>query len=333
MPNTKRVHSSSIPLEASVSYARYCGDEKVLTLKDADTSGVDVIFHGRKSLSADGNLTRAKAALLNDIGLKMGLIDEPLPFPVVEKEQPKTVNWEKLNNNPEGHSRLPAGDYAVKWYNDSIVEAGYQSTPNTEGLERAVLDETSTFRSKVAQMQTESLKSHLKAGHHAIIFTKGKTAKWIDVPNYYLSEEWLKANEDFESKIEAFVSLKERIRKAEEFDAALAQHYRLKDIPFEWAIGVKLVSKDMGGRNADMERSSTVTHIVVKEHFKEGRLERKPNDFYCTGRLSQKDTLKSDYSYSVAVDGMVVKKIPHLITCKTCNDRINKLLEVTNQGG
>ena len=82
-----------------------------------------------------------------------------------------------------------------------------------------------------------------------------------------------------------------------------------------------------------MERSSTVTHIVVKEHFKEGRLERKPNDFYCSGRSSQKDTLKSDYSYSVAVEGMVVKKIPHLITCKTCNDRINKLLEVINQGG
>ena len=303
----------------------YVKDEVVLTLEDIDTSNIDVVFHTRKSLSANGSLSKAKAALLNDSAIKMGLITTALSFPVISKKAPVGAVWEKLEPAREGLLRLPKGDYVIKWQDGAIVQADMSA-------DQACHYSKEEFSALLADIATDALKSHLCAGYNAFIFAKGAVVKWISVPNYHLTEEWAVVSDEFDSKIEDFVILKERIKKSKEFTAALDQSYRLKKLPFAWFVGTKVAGKGVIAWRGLDKKISTVKHLVVDEHFKEGRLSRNPNDFYCTGKMSEDNRMTTDYNYSIMVDGVVVKKLPHLITCKTCNDRIDKLLEIMEKG-
>lgn len=312
--------------EQNVGMTWYQKDETELALEDLDVSEVDMVRHSRTRLSADGKLTKAKAELLNKTGLEMGLIEKALPFPVINKKPPVDATWNKLSAASEGLMRLPKGDYVIKWQAGSIVEVDVP-------LNQPIGYSPSEFSALLADIASDDLKSHLKAGYYAVIFAKGGSVKWTTVPNYHLTEQWAALNEVFDREVDAFVELKEAIRRSEEFTAVLNQHHRLKDVPFAWFVGIKKPSVNIrGGGVSGNNRVSSVTHLVVDEHYKEGRLVRDVNDFYCTGRMSKENRATTDLTHTIMVDGDVVKKLPHLITCKTCNDRIDSLIEAVKRG-
>ena len=311
--------------ELDVGMSWYQKDEAVIPLEDLDVSEVDMVRHNRTSLSFDGKLTRAKAELLNKTGLELGLIKEPLPFPVINKKPPVGATWEKLNAASEGLIRLPKGDYVIKWQAGEIIEVN-------SSLGQPVGYSEREFSALLADIANDSLKSHLKAGYNACIFAKGSSVKWTTVPNYHLTEQWSVLSDAFDREIDAFADLKDNIRKSEEFTALLNQHYRLKDVPFAWFVGIKKPSVNIRGSVSANEKVGSVTHLVVDENFKEGRLVRSVNDFYCTGRMNKENRATTDLTHAVMLDGVIVKKLPYLITCKTCNDRIDSLIKAIKGG-
>lgn len=106
-----------------------------------------------------------------------------------------------------------------------------------------------------------------------------------------------------------------KIKKADhEFNKSL-------NIPFKWITGIKPVLSGLSAKSwGDGANRRTVTHILVKEDIKFGRLVRSKNDFLCTKDAGKFSDLREEGGENIDGEECLPK-----VTCKQCLARLETI--------
>ena len=282
--------------------------------------------------SAGHGFTFQDAEAMNNEALELGVIKEPLVFPYMSKKDPN-VQWNRL------YSYEPAStastEAAVHLELVSLSVAGEVEFVFTD----AKRQQTSTAISQYLDMNQESdLKQHLSGGYCAYVATNDEKAYWVDVPSYFLSLLWAKERYIYQQEVARWELLSRTIDKAKKFNEALQQQQSLAQLPFRWTAGK--YNKPLEVAETEVEDGSLTydqyhdSHLVLGELYIADDYHLMTNDILC---LADGSDLMSDdnddvLEYECQVDGLVLKRVPHKITCKQCQAHINKILNLKSKG-
>ena len=98
-------------------------------------------------------------------------------------------------------------------------------------------------------------------------------------------------------------------KEAEEFNNRF-------DIPVKWVSGIKVVLSGLSERsNGTGTYKNTVTHVLLKENLREGRLRREKGDFLCGQKSKAQYWFDKDEDIAIDPNGNPYNR---KITCKQC---------------
>lgn len=295
----------------------YRKDETELSLEEAVSCPMYVercLILGVHSTTFTNNV----ADRLNKQGISLGVIEQPLQFPNLTKKEPD-INWRR------------AYTYSYKYKNKSPLECRPELVSLNE-VGNVVftdlnLNPSNTISLYLDLLGEEELLKHLKSGYCAAIQVIDGEAYWVDVPSFYLSRLWDKELAEYHKMIGRWEWLGSTIYRAIEFNAALEQQFSMAALPFKWHAG-----------KYDIEFAKThkvsydafhATHLIAKEGFVSGDYHLITGDFLCLGDGSQAgDSHENPLEYVCEVEGVVLKRVPHIITCNRCRGHIDKLLQL-----
>ena len=297
-------------------------DEQKLSLeeRDIDPSLPEnrVVTSSRK-LSSSLKFTKELATTMINKAFELGIITQPIAFPVYKYVKPDGIEAKHLNQAfPNPSLDRYHGLYLVS------VESG-----------KPVYTKDGVFNNDIAPLvhldEDKTLWAHLQAGYCAYINVNKLGLKWISVPNYHLSKAYAWSVHQYRKQVKEWENLKSNISHAQTFQAALEQHYRLQQLPFDWSVGIKQVMRDLQDKGlANGVSRQTVVHLVLEEDYQNGRFLRNKGDYLCTPKIGKPNWALSDYKHVVTVAGRTVMLINHEITCKTCLAKIDSILSVKN---
>ena len=304
-------------LEELVFLGYQAGEEPIkLEKRDTDPNlAENRIVTSSKRLSLSRKFTRELADSMLNKAFELGIINEPLNFPIMEYIKPDDIDWQVIDQDfINKHLEKYEGTYLVRQNEQYLTYE--QDGKVCLGVE-----------DHVNPSEYKELWEHLSAGKNAILCIKGFELKWMPVPNYHASRQYFWSVHQYKEQVRKWEKLKSSIKKAQEFQTALDQHYKFKDLPFSWSVGVKQVIRDLTHKGlANGESNQTVVHLVLEEDYTKGRLVRVKGDYFCTPKVGKPNWTSSDYEYEIMVQGVKVKTISHEITCKTCLGKITTLL-------
>lgn len=259
-------------------------------------------------------LTIDEATILHDKGLAMGVIEDPLFFPTLDKQNPN-INWHDLIATIDPNCSDFHTIYFVELNDENEltffnVGLDYKSEP---AASRYIDIEPS-----------HPLYLHLSAGYCAYMRVYRTTkqhecltgAGWLSVPHYFLLTKWYKTLEAYYKNVDEWESLYRGINKALESQALLEQYYLLKQLKFSWQAGTI---------DAPMVMSALDVHIVLSQDATiDGEL-------LCRGEtlcqsINQDLATGAALEHRCYVDKDFSMVIQNKITCELCYARALNLI-------
>lgn len=297
-------------------------DEKELSIRERDldpTLPENRVVTSSRKLSSSLKFTKDLADLMTNRALDLGIITEPLAFPVAKYVKPDDIEAKQLNQEfPNPRLDRYHGRYLVS------IEAG-----------KPVYTKDGVFHNHIAALihldEDKTLWAHLQAGYCAYIYVNKLGVLWISIPHYYLSKKYFWSVHQYKEQVKAWEELKSNISHAQTVQKALKQHYELQQLPFSWSVGIKQVLRDLQSKGlANGVSRQTVVHLVIEEDYQNGRFVRNKGDYLCTPKTGKPNWTSSDYQHVVTVAGKTVIMINHEITCKTCLAKVDTILSTKN---
>lgn len=179
------------------------------------------------------------------------------------------------------------------------------------------------------------LKTHLNSGKNAVLVFKRMQGflYWYSLEDAELLITWEVERDRFSEHSalvhQAFSDVSRVKRRAK----ALQQKYYLDaQLPFAWTVGIRpsrggLSCNSTSSGNGDV--ATTVNHLIVKEDIHLGRLKRNMDDYLCTqskGRLSIHLGIFIQELTIILTDGTVIENVPAEVTCESCLNKINTII-------
>lgn len=265
------------------------------------------------------NFIESDAEAMNKEALDLGVIKEPLVFPYMSKKNPHTY-WNQLYSyNPSVSS-------------DKRVELACLNAAGEVVLVEADTHPSTAISQYLNMEQEAGLVSHLNSGYCAYIMAKGDKAYWIDVPSYFLSLLWAKERYLYKEQVAKWELLSRTIVSAKELNTALKQQTKLDDLPFKWATAKvsKSAAVEIAGITYEQYHN---THLVLKEMYLGDDYHLMTGDFLCLSSQSDSTTENGDsLEYECKINDVILKRVPHQITCKQCHSHIDIILNgLTNE--
>lgn len=303
----------------------YRNEEVALELADKDPSQTPALDNSLL-LGKGCSFTERDAEAMNKEGLDLGVIKEALAFPYISKKQPDE-NWNLLYNNDASGTETTIPDDTWRAGLVSMNDVGEIVFEDLGQL-------TSTALSQYLDVdQGHSLRQHLSGGYCAYVVAKNKKAYWIDVPSYFLFLLWAKEQSAYRQQVARWDLLSATIDHAKKFNEALEQQRILAGLPFKWNVGKYNI--DEKSAEAEVKAGNLTynqyhdTHLIVGELYLGDDYHLMTNDILCMGDNNELIITNSNDSlqYECQVNGLVLKRVPHKITCRQCWAHINNALK------
>lgn len=266
------------------------------------------------------------AAAMNKEAIDLGVIKEPMAFPYMSKKEPND-HWNRLCTYDPTSRAGNIRHVELVCLDDSGQPVFTKPEPATpfKNAERVASIAISQW---LDMNQEKDLKAHLLGGYCAYVVADGSNAYWITVPHYFLFLLWEKEQAEYKRKVYAWEALSRTIDKAKKFNLALAQQTKLAPLPFNWKTD-KLSKETAVVNNIEDERYHD-THLVLVNGFTGNGYYLMTGDFLCLVDDNQPiESNNSDnaYEYVCKVEGVTLKTVPHVITCKQCQSHIETILK------
>lgn len=166
---------------------------------------------------------------------------------------------------------------------------------------------------------TGELKAHLADGYCAYIKMLDGNMVWMPVPTYYALQEWQEHKKEYEHQVCDWNAIMGRIEKIESFDQAIRQHEVFKKLDFDWCVTTHnfvpnidwLVSGDKAPE-LHIDADDKNLHIMVLDGENKGRM-------LCMSEDTVPSAIATAYAYDCYAGDLLIKKIPHKITCVSCH--------------
>lgn len=289
--------------EKPLSLEAHCGYEKSLLVKST-LRGAD-----------GGDFTHDDSVALNNKGLSLGIIVEPVPFPELKNKNPN-ITWKTI----DGYDRRDYESYSESYLvgvdeKNELIDIKANKKPKN------------WINQYIDIKRNSELSDHLKSGYCAYILIKDSKAWWLDVPNYFLLPKWVEAVDDYRRAVQKLEYLDRSIKKSEELNRALEQEFRLANLPFKWSVGVREVKTTPNTTIVSLNEAYKTTHLILNEELEvEDNGLLLDGDFLCLAESQVPRWENEDCRYICQVQGMVVKRVWHEITCKECLQKIDQIL-------
>lgn len=158
-------------------------------------------------------------------------------------------------------------------------------------------------------------------GTHVYIKSGSFTFIFISKDEYDINDK-VQRQKVLQDELQRQEGIKRHDEKRNQHKEEVHLFNRSLKIPFKWTTGIKAVTSGLTeGSWGDGRNKRSVTHVIVLEDAKEGRLTRSKGDCLCTakrGKFQYNDSLNGDVSTDE-------------ITCPKCLEIINRKEWVENE--
>lgn len=268
-------------------------------------------------------LTLDTAAALCAEAVELGIISQPLPFPILVKDLPADAYWHDVNQNFISPLMIRmSGTYMVYLSGETI----YAKNTST--------DKIHTVSHFLNLKETPELLEHVMGRKRAILNIYALTPTWMTEFNHRLLREHNEATKVRDDCLLDWAWIYRQVRdakdpvviakRAEDAEArkALAdkktlQEEAVNNLPFKWKAQIKEVLSGLSDNsNGAGWKKNTVIHVQLLEDFKRGRLSRNKGDYLCSPKKVPNWGDGGDYTE---------------VTCKVCLKRAASLYKTQGE--